>query len=136
MTHRSALLVFASALTLLVASLANAPRARALDCGGRLVEVGDSAARVRIVCGEPTSITPRTEYVSTYVTPNGSTSVVRVPGCVVGAAVQVVVEVWVYDFGPRRLMQEIVIANGTVRSMRTLGYPPTPGPRAVPRGRR
>ena len=35
---------------------------------------------------------------------------------------EVVVEEWTYNFGPRRLMRQVIFENGFVRSIKQLGY--------------
>lgn len=91
--------------------------AEALDCGRRLVLTGDPMTRVRTLCGEPTSITTRTESRTVF-------GAVHRAGGSFGEAhtVTIQVEVWVYDLGPRRFMQELTFADGILRSTRTLGY--------------
>lgn len=98
-------------------ALAPAPAA-ALGCNHRLVTVGDSAHYVRQMCGEPASAITRTET-RTQIASWGSPSA---PGAITATSVTVQVDVWVYDFGPRRFMEELTFENGTLRSMRALGY--------------
>jgi hypothetical protein len=109
---RAALL---SALALAAALPASS--ASALDCNRRLVVVGDPAIYVRDICGEPAQITTRTESRTQFVSLPGR-------GAVIGAAhtVTVEIEVWIYDFGPRRFMEELTFENGILRSLRPLGY--------------
>ncbi len=99
------------------AVLAQSDQAEALDCNRRLILVGDPMARVRSLCGEPASTHSRTESRSVF-------GGVRRAGGSLGEAytVTIQVEVWVYDFGPRRFMEELTFADGVLRSTRTLGY--------------
>ena len=90
--------------------------AHALRCGDGLVVVGDPVARVRARCGEPASITSRVETrgaITTPVAPGGTRDV---------NATTVTIDVWVYDFGRSRFMEEVTFENGIVRRLRRLGY--------------
>ena len=105
-----------AALSLTVLSIASG--ASAFDCDQRLVALGDHAVEVRARCGEPASISTRTESRTQYAgatTPRGDFSGSSI-------TVTVEVEVWVYDFGPRRFMEELTFENGILRSTRRLGY--------------
>jgi hypothetical protein len=115
-------IVPASALALaagvLVATLALPSSASALSCNQRIVGTGDTEAYVKSLCGEPAQVSTRTETRTVY----GGHRVVD--GVVVGSSRSVTVQitVWVYDFGPRRLMQELIFEEGVLRNVRTLGY--------------
>lgn len=96
--------------------------AQALHCQGRIVSTGDSPARVRSLCGEPTDIAQRTESRSRTVVRRG-------PGGSVisdSIAVSVLVEQWTYDFGPSRFVRVLVFEDGRLIRIDTLGYG-TPG---------
>jgi hypothetical protein len=105
--------------------------AHALSCDGRLVEVGDSEAYVRSVCGEPTLVHTRTEM---------RTAFVGAPyyGYAVGYAqtVPVQVDVLVYDFGPTRFVDELTFENGVLRADRIAGYGTVAAARARREARR
>ena len=105
---------FGAALALALLSITSG--ASALDCDQRLVAVGDHALQVRERCGEPASVSARTETRTELAGTRGS--------AFRGSAfsVTVAIEVWVYDFGPRRFMEELTFENGILRSMRPLGY--------------
>lgn len=106
------------AALLLSAPLIFASTASAMRCGNRLVVVGDASARVRGLCGEPAEITERVVERSRQVYvrgPNGSLIGDRV-------SVSVVVQRWVYDFGPQRFMRELVFEDGRLVQINTLGY--------------
>jgi hypothetical protein len=112
---RSTLAVSALALS----SLAFALPAAALDCGTRLVTLGDGQGYVRSICGEPESISTHTESHTNFA---GVT--VRDGRAFYGSAstVSVQIDVWVYDFGRTRFMEEMTFANGVLRSSRALSY--------------
>jgi hypothetical protein len=115
-TSKSSVPSVLSVAAFAIAWFALAPSAMALDCGSRLVVEGDSAAYVLSTCGEPASVTRRTESREAF-------AVEHRPGGVIGesARVTVEIEVWVYDFGPRRFMHELTFENGILRSARTIG---------------
>ncbi|MDQ3032345.1 MAG: DUF2845 domain-containing protein [Myxococcota bacterium] len=126
-TVRSGLALFAA-----IGICALASPAAALDCGQRLVTVGDSAAHVRAVCGEPISVMTRTETRTQFVA--GPVAGGGTAGSVISVTVQI--DVWVYDFGRRRFMEELTFENGYLQRMRALGYGTGAGGRrgAVERG--
>ncbi len=92
--------------------------AHALSCRGRLIEAGDAAARVRAFCGEPASVTERTIRRARAVYYRGPYGTLIQDS----VEVDVVVQEWVYDFGPRRFMEELTFEDGELRTMRELGY--------------
>ncbi len=95
-----------------------ASRAEALSCQNRLVDLGDPAARVRSLCGDPADVSTRVEQRSVTVhrrAPNG----IVVSDTV---SVAVTVERWLYDFGPQRFMQELTFEDGRLRRVEALGY--------------
>lgn len=97
--------------------LGDVGEAHALQCGQRLVVEGDRIHYVRSVCGEPASVVTRTETRTTYsggVAPNG-----RFAGQ--ASSVTVSIEVWVYDFGPNRFMEELTFENGVLVASRPIG---------------
>ncbi|GAB4112348.1 MAG: hypothetical protein OHK0013_48270 [Sandaracinaceae bacterium] len=103
-----------------LASLASPPAAHALECGQSIVVRGDRMARVRAVCGEPVSVAVRVE---TRVAPGVSPlppGAVPPPGYVV-PTITVQIEVWTYDFGPGRFVEELTFENGVLVSTRPIG---------------
>jgi hypothetical protein len=90
--------------------------ADSMRCGNLLVTDGDSAGKLRSRCGQPASIS--------------RTSVLRPPIVWINGralrtgygAVEVPVETWEYNFGPRRLIQRVRIEDGLVVAIDTLGY--------------
>lgn len=100
------------ALALLAGSHASAD---SLRCGSRVVSQGDHAAKLLRYCGDPVSV--RTWVIERSVISFGT---VFRPG--IGLSEEVLVEEWVYNFGPRKLMRRVRIENGLVRDVRELGY--------------
>lgn len=92
--------------------------AHALRCGTRLVVRGDPSVYVRSICGDPTSITTREVSRSRTV----ATRFSRGTAIADTETVTVLVETWIYDFGPRRFMEELTFEDGTLVGSRPLGY--------------
>ena len=93
--------------------LAAAAPAHAFRCGSRLISRGDTVEKVLYYCGEPVAVTKRLKQRSYFME-----SGVRVPG----AIEEVVVEEWTYNLGPRLLMRLVVIEDGYVEDVKSLGY--------------
>ena len=94
---------------LLIASGASADSVR---CGSKLITEGDPIEKVREYCGEPTEtkrtwITrqPRFEY---------GGQEIPFPG-----EEDVPVDIWIYDFGPNKLVRQIRFVAGKVDSIET-----------------
>ena len=90
--------------------------ADAMRCGSKLVRSGDASSRVRALCGEPADIRrtyilrpPLYDYegrISYY-----GSGLVEVP-----------VEIWIYNFGPYKLMRRLRLVDGELEDIETLGY--------------
>jgi hypothetical protein len=105
------------AQALLVALLATAPAAAdSLRCGTRLVTDGDSAGKVRALCGEPTEVS-RSEILRRPVVWIGGT-----PYYVSQDLVPVPVETWTYNLGPQKLMRQLRFEDGVLVWIRTLEH--------------
>lgn len=90
--------------------------ADSMRCGTRLVTDGDTAGKLRSLCGEPASISRTTRLRAPLVWING-----RALRTGFGP-VEVPVETWEYNFGPRRLVLRVRIEDGLVVDIDTLGY--------------
>ena len=105
----------------------------ALKCGNKLVDVGDYKYKVYAICGEPDFSEIRTikfpsqcrgrEYY-------GSDSryyrndyryrddyYPRFTNCQYKT-----VDIWIYNFGPRKFMREVIFLEGIVKEINTLDY--------------
>jgi hypothetical protein len=87
----------------------------ALRCGNRLVDLGEPSAAVLQKCGTPDTTERRVIY---RVLPDADAfgsvrSLVYVP---------VVIDVWVYNFGRQRFMQEFSFEDGRLVDIQSLGY--------------
>ncbi len=114
-------------LPLLLLFAASEP-ALALRCGSKLVNDGDHKAKVLKHCGEPVAIEVRRivrggllhrhadQRASGIARPRESL-LAHQP-----VYVEVIIEEWTYNFGPRKLMRVISFENGLVRGIRQLGY--------------
>ena len=101
--------------------------ALALRCGSKIVSNGDHQAKILNMCGEPAAV----KYYNIYrsgIPASRTLSTERHAGrddeLIVHnrSVVEVVVEEWTYNFGPRKLMRVIRFENGFVTSIKRLGY--------------
>lgn len=101
--------------------------AEGMRCGNRLVSKGDSTYEVRSRCGEPREATRRVETRS-------ERRRVRVP-CGRGEArcdrvqevtVDVVIDEWVYDFGPQTFVRYLTFVDGKLFRVNTGSYGSAP----------
>ncbi len=104
----------AISIGVLTAGAASAANSGGLRCGTRLVSLGDTQYDVQALCGPPDARQQRTE-VRTVRQP------VRVPcageraawcTALVERSIEVAVEEWLYDFGPRRFVQHLLFEQG------------------------
>jgi hypothetical protein len=101
----------------LLGLLALANPAWAFRCGNKLVLEGDTADKVIATCGQPTdkkSYTALRPPVVWY----GNRPVRVQPG----GAIEVLVETWTYNLGPKKLMQQVRLEGGYVVEVNALGY--------------
>lgn len=112
----------------LVGLLFTTSPAWAFRCGSKIVTDGDHYSKVRKYCGEPLGIQERVIYREGRTRPRASPGLgngVTIDREVVyydRSFVEVVVEEWTYNFGPRRLMQLVRFENGFVVEIEQLGY--------------
>src|SRR5262245_10396401 len=94
--------------------------AYALQCGNRLVSPGESKTDVWHRCGDPETTDWRVIYRAVPVAaPLFSDP--RYPSRAV-TYVPVVIEVWTYNLGPQRFIQELSFEEGRLIEIRSLGY--------------
>ena len=104
-------------LAAILASISWDASAQAMECGNKLITRGDSISKVATLCGNPAQV-DRTSIVR-------SSSASLVNGQWVqsgGAQVEIPVEVWLYNFGPDKLMQQIRFEDGRVVKIESLDY--------------
>jgi hypothetical protein len=97
----------------LLSLAAGAPAALAMRCEGRLVSIGDRRFDVLAACGEPSLRVPvQVEMIGVY-------------------ALLPYEEIWYYNFGPRRFLQQLRFRHGRLTAIESTGYgfnPEAPGP--------
>jgi len=85
--------------------------AQSIACKNKIIDEGVTKAEVVAACGPPTQVTGRTGALPPAmgeVTPPSSDD---------GQ-----IEVWIYNFGPTKLMQRIWFEDGRVKRVESLGY--------------
>ncbi len=99
-----------------------ADAALAMRCGTELVLEGQSKFEVLQRCGEPYYNETRVDY-RWAPNWNGARPLGSPQAYYPSPAVlQVVIDEWVYNFGPTRLMQSLIFENGRLMSISNLGY--------------
>lgn len=86
------------------------------SCGNRIVTDGMTSGEVRAVCGEPAQVAAKPILRRAVVWRHGR------PYYVGDGQVEVVVETWIYNFGPMRLMRKLRFEDGVLQDVETLGY--------------
>ncbi|MEM1412745.1 MAG: DUF2845 domain-containing protein [Pseudomonadota bacterium] len=108
----------------------------AFRCGNQLVQVGDTRYEIGELCGAPDDATRTTYYRSISnqqvidcdpVESQRVQALGNAPRSCLALvedqlAVRVDVDVWLYDLGKNRFMQEVHFENGRVVRIETLGY--------------
>lgn len=79
----------------------------ALRCGNKIVATGDRMHEVYRICGDPAFVDSYDQPIWFYgYGPQGYDHF----------------DVWTYNFGPRRFMQELIFQNGVLRYINQLDY--------------
>jgi hypothetical protein len=103
-------------LAVLLMGAAGVAQADSFQCGNAVVGSGDTRDQVSAKCGNPSNIERGTAFVP---------SVAWVNGVAVSAGntlIEVPVELWLYNFGPTKLMHRVRFESGRVVAIETLGY--------------
>ncbi|MBO6935659.1 MAG: DUF2845 domain-containing protein [Deltaproteobacteria bacterium] len=108
-------LLLLPALLLGSALFDSADAAALFRCGGGIVSKSTSLERVAEICGEPDEASRRTEVRRS----GGEWRDGRYWG---GSTRVVHVETWVFDLGPRRLVQALTFENGSLVRIESRGY--------------
>ncbi|OAI09527.1 hypothetical protein A1353_04250 [Methylomonas methanica] len=95
--------------------LAFAGDAFALRCGHKLVQVGDYKSEVLEKCGEPDSVEQRRAIRGSRLRhPYGALEIDQFE--------EVLIEEWIYNFGPRKFQQLLEFEDGELKKIRNLSY--------------
>lgn len=97
-------------------SLVAASPAFAFRCGTKLVTEGDTRSEVIAKCGDPVEIDRRSIFRQPLYWIHGR------PFHVGSGVVEIPVEIWIYNFGPSKLMRQLRFEDGKVVEIETLGY--------------
>jgi hypothetical protein len=87
--------------------------AQSLRCDDKIISTGTIRAKVLTLCGDPAQVVQK----SVYYRPLASVDYRANP-----ITVEVQVEVWIYNFGPDRLMQRIRFEDGVVVRIESVGF--------------
>lgn len=103
--------------TLLLASILflTAPEAFAFRCGQKIVQTGDHITDVREKCGEP-------DYADRRLGVSGSRFRFPRNTLDISEYEQITIDEWIYNFGPRRLKQQLIFENGVLKEINSIGY--------------
>ncbi|WP_031434719.1 DUF2845 domain-containing protein [Methylomarinum vadi] len=102
------------ALLLFLLCMANASSA-AMRCGRMLVDIGDHQIDVLHKCGYPAMMDRRTRIVGEeFHHPRRTLDLEKQE--------EIVIDEWIYNFGPRYFMQSLIFENGILKEIRRLGY--------------
>ncbi len=86
---------------------------QSLECSDKIISRGSTRLEVASLCGDPADVEHKTFYNNVSAADSS---------VLVGTTTEVHVELWVYNFGPNRLMQRIWIEDGVVIRIESLGY--------------
>lgn len=121
-------------IVFLLISIVVSEQSVALRCGNKLVDVGDSKPKVNFVCGEPDYKELREiaypDYCSNRVDFNEQSSFYYrgrsrqyLPHHLNYTLCQYKTrEVWIYNFGPRKFMRELIFYRGHIEEINALEY--------------
>jgi hypothetical protein len=113
-------------LGIAISALLLSTEALAMRCGNKLISKGDVQAKVLKYCGEPVQKTQRLGLRAGFY--RDSSSLMSADGYVsrgyyypYGQS-EVLIEDWVFNFGPYQLMRRVTFADGFVEDIETLEY--------------
>jgi len=86
-----------------------------LRCGSRLVEPGNSTAKIINYCGQPASVERYENRVPVETVDQAS-------GRTITTFESRPYQVWIYNFGPSRLVTKVRVRNNVIESMESAGY--------------
>ncbi len=108
-------------LLVLISLLLCSVQSHALRCGTKIINTGDSKYKILARCGEPDFVETREKYYppgcNQYGYYNNRYDSTRFPICHVEF-----IEVWTYNFGPRKFIKELVFRDGVLKEINNLEY--------------
>lgn len=95
----------------------------ALRCGIKLIDLGDHKLKVIDICGEPDFNEIREiRYPSYCVDRSYYHKRYRKYNYVYPTCRYRIVDAWIYNFGPRKFMRELIFRNDVIKEINTLDY--------------
>jgi len=112
---------------LTITALLLSSEAFAMRCGNKLISAGDTQAKVLKFCGQPIQKTQRLGLRAGYYRSGVSGQVVTDGYVSRGyyypyGQTEVLIEDWVFNFGPYQLMRLVTFEDGFVEDIETLEY--------------
>ncbi len=100
-------------------------QALALRCGSKIINTGDKKPKVLARCGEPDFAETQERKYPSYCTESGYSDrylyrdrySYNYPICRIE-----IVEVWTYNFGPRKFIKELIFRGGFLKEINSLEY--------------
>lgn len=86
---------------------------QSLQCSDKIISRGSTSSEVASLCGKPDQVEHKTIYNDVSAAASG---------VIAGTTTEVHVEMWIYNFGPDRLMQRIWIEDGVVVRIESMGH--------------
>jgi hypothetical protein len=126
--HAQSLFKVMLSVTLGTACLLAPFSATAMRCGSALISKGDIQAKVVKYCGEPAQSIVRNVVRQGFHTRSGvilrsnKASISRGSHYYPYGQTEVLIEEWVFNLGPNRLMRQVRFENGIVVNVDTLDY--------------
>jgi hypothetical protein len=106
-------------IPLLLITVTTYAEAQNFQCGNKLVDRGETAAAVAAKCGDPTRIDKSTLVRSSSIWVSGQSSQA---GATNSIQVEIAVEMWLYNLGPDRLMEQLRFEDGRLVKIESLGF--------------
>ena len=89
--------------------------AQTFRCSDRIISTGATRAEVAALCGDPAQVEHKTIY-------NNVSAGLGQSAVVAGSTVETQLELWIYNFGPDKLMQRVRFEDGIVTGIESMGY--------------
>lgn len=83
-----------------------------LSCKGGIVSIGDTAGEVISKCGQPATTTQREQKRAEEGSRSTSDRIIT----------SVTIDDWIFNFGPNQFQYELLLENGRVSRIESLGY--------------